>query len=738
MLPRALAVICLLGFSAAAVPVTHAQGLREIMDTLTKPTAAAEEPQASPQEQEAWVAGQEAAAAALLKEDSLKALSLRVQAAGLPESRVEDFTNLAREVQRSASLALDSLRALGSAPAASPAPPPVAEDEHQAAAIRDSLRRAELEERSAGIEGDLVRRAIEQQMAALAEAEREGRQAREELASAKGEEARDRAALQVELADWKKRALEVAAFAARWRLAQQEAKLQRAGQEAEGYREALRVRGFDRQLSPTRAAARLAALDAEVATLEKRLAEAQTARDEAVDARQALPADAPRLRRTALDLAVDAAKGRLLSIEGLLRLAALEQAHWQAVTRAAANPDVATLRDTRSRTESELASIEEWRPLMDRRLLEAKGAVEEIQRQAAEQRKDPGGAKIFERAERATRSRVEALDELASRTDEVLQLKADLRAELGRDLERSGAAEKVGLVWADLAAWVQGLWRFEVYHIGDASVTVGKILLALLGVVAAFFLSRCAAVYAGRTASRKFRMDATQIVMLEKIIFFPFAALLLFTILIWLNIPLGAFAFLGGALAIGVGFGAQNLMNNFISGLILLTERQIKTGDIIEIAGSTGRVTHLGSRCSRIRRFDGVEVLVPNSAFLEKEVVNWTLNDPHHRFDFTVGVAYGSPVDRVMELLLAAVVAEPDILREPAPGVFFESFGDSSLVFRVFYWLDVAGTSDSRDVGSKIRCEIDRTFREAGIEMPFPQRDIHLRSAEPLRVKVDK
>ncbi len=738
MVPR-ISVLVLATFLILCRPASlAAQGFGEIMDSLSRPAPTPAGSGASLEEQVAWVKAQNAVATEALSPAALETMRQRVQAAGLPETRVEDFLGLAREVQRSATTAVDAMQAISAPPFPSPTPASVPTNEREAAAVRDSLQRAELAERSAGFEADLIRRIMEQQKALVAETEKDLRQSREDLASAKGDEARARATLEIELAEWKGRAAQLASFVAAWRLAQQEENLRRAGAEAGTLREALRAGGFDRQLSPSRADARLAALDGEMAEMGKQLAEAQRARDEALEARKSLPPDAAPVRALALEAALEAARGRVLSIEGSIRLADLERNHWILARRVASSPVASSLRDARGEAEETLRSLEEWRPLLERRLMEAKSAVAEVERQAAEVPAESQPGRALSRAVAAAKARVEALGALISRMDALVRLQMEFRTELGRDLEQTSAAEKVGVAWSELGRWAQGIWKFEVYHLGDASVTVGKIVMALLGVVLAFLLSRTAAVRIARAAPRRFRMDATQSAMLEKIIFFPTVALLLFTTLMWLNIPLGAFAFLGGALAIGVGFGAQNLMNNFISGLILLTERQIKPGDIIEVAGSTGRVTHLGSRCSRMRRFDGVEVLVPNSAFLEKEVVNWTLNDPHHRFDFTVGVAYGSPVERVMEILLAAVNSEADVLREPPPGVFFEAFGDSSLVFRVFYWLDVAGTSDARDVGSKIRCTIDQAFREAGIEMPFPQRDIHLRSAEPLHVKVEK
>jgi potassium efflux system protein len=202
------------------------------------------------------------------------------------------------------------------------------------------------------------------------------------------------------------------------------------------------------------------------------------------------------------------------------------------------------------------------------------------------------------------------------------------------------------------------------------------------------------------------------------------------------QIPLTAFAFLGGALAIGAGFGAQNLINNFISGVILLLERPIKLGDIVDIEGVRGRVMRVGLRCSIVRRFDGIDMLIPNSSFLEKNVTNWTLSDPYLRFTVTVGVAYGSPTEKVKALLEQAVREHEKIRKFPEPLVVFEEFGESSLDFTVFFWIAVSREADYRVVASDLRFRIDQLLREAGITIAFPQRDVHLDGMSPLQVEI--
>ena len=131
-----------------------------------------------------------------------------------------------------------------------------------------------------------------------------------------------------------------------------------------------------------------------------------------------------------------------------------------------------------------------------------------------------------------------------------------------------------------------------------------------------------------------------------------------------------------------------------------------------------------------------MDVLVPNSYLLEKNIVNWTLSDSQHRYDFIVGVAYGTTTDLVVSTLTEAIEAQPEVLKEPAAAVAFEAFGDNELTFHVYFWLDIA-RSDALNVGTQLRLRIDRLCREAGIEMAFPQRDNHLHTSQPIAVRVE-
>lgn len=220
---------------------------------------------------------------------------------------------------------------------------------------------------------------------------------------------------------------------------------------------------------------------------------------------------------------------------------------------------------------------------------------------------------------------------------------------------------------------------------------------------------------------------APDVVHLVRRILFILAFLALFiTTLDLINVPITAFAFLSGAVAIGFGFGAQNIINNFISGWILMWERPIRIGDFLEVDGVKGNVETINTRSTRIRRTDGVHMMIPNSKLLENTVVNWTLVDNRSRTTVSVGVAYGSPCRLVASLIEQAVAEQQDVLKEPAPTVIFDEFGDNALMFVAYFWMNASVEGHLRMIRSNIRFRIEELFAENDICIAFPQRDIHI------------
>jgi small-conductance mechanosensitive channel len=195
------------------------------------------------------------------------------------------------------------------------------------------------------------------------------------------------------------------------------------------------------------------------------------------------------------------------------------------------------------------------------------------------------------------------------------------------------------------------------------------------------------------------------------------------------GINLGALAVFAGAIGVGIGVGLQGIASNFISGLVILAERPISIGDRVEVGDAAGQVQRIGARSTVVVTNDNISIIVPNSKFIEDTVTNWTYGDPRVRFRIPVGVAYGSDVEKVRAALIAAGKEHPKSLQDPAPNVFFKEFGDSSLNFELVVWCSEMSHRPAR-YKSDLNFLIERKLREAGIEIPFPQRDLHIRSSE--------
>jgi small-conductance mechanosensitive channel len=182
-----------------------------------------------------------------------------------------------------------------------------------------------------------------------------------------------------------------------------------------------------------------------------------------------------------------------------------------------------------------------------------------------------------------------------------------------------------------------------------------------------------------------------------------------------------------GALSVGIGFGMQSVVNNFVSGLILMFERPIKVGDKIEASGRLGIVTQIGMRASTIRTFEGAEVVIPNGDLISKEVVNWTLSDQKRRVDVAVQVMEGTDVHQAIRALIGAAARHPDVLPEPAPVALLTGLGEGCLNLELRSWTEKSPVT----VSSDLHIHVNEALREAGIRTAIPQRDLHLKSVSP-------
>lgn len=266
-----------------------------------------------------------------------------------------------------------------------------------------------------------------------------------------------------------------------------------------------------------------------------------------------------------------------------------------------------------------------------------------------------------------------------------------------------------------------------LYTYNGEAITLIEVLMVPLWVTVSIWFSHLIITKLGTTLLNKGK-DPNFVHLIKRILYIVVLTLIFLSTLSILNVPITAFAFLSGAIAIGLGFGAQNIINNFISGWILMGEKPIRIGDFLEVEGVKGTVEEISTRSTRVRRVDGVYMLLPNSKLLENTVINWTLRDKLIRGTVMVGVAYGSDCEKVREIMLDVTNAQPQTLNEQGrePAVFFQDFGDNALIFEVFFWINSQIDGGLRLVSSNIRFALEKAFREQGIEVAYPQRDIHL------------
>ena len=265
--------------------------------------------------------------------------------------------------------------------------------------------------------------------------------------------------------------------------------------------------------------------------------------------------------------------------------------------------------------------------------------------------------------------------------------------------------------------------------IGQISLTLGSVLLFLGSLWVAFWLATSIRVVLRDEVLPKMELPRGVGNSVSTLSYYGILMAGTMIALAAAGFRLSELAFVVGALSVGIGFGLQNVVNNFVSGLILMFERPIQPGDVIEVSGTSGKVRDIGMRATTLVTFEGADVVVPNGTLLSEKLTNWTLSDTNRRMDVNVGVAYGSDPHRVLALLAEVAGSTPGVTAEPAPAIVFVGFGSSSLDFAVRAWTN--NFSDWVVTKSALTVRIHDALKDAGIEIPFPQNDLHLRSISP-------
>ncbi len=279
----------------------------------------------------------------------------------------------------------------------------------------------------------------------------------------------------------------------------------------------------------------------------------------------------------------------------------------------------------------------------------------------------------------------------------------------------------------DLLEPLGSITHIPLYPIGNTTITLGTMLYLTVLVVALFYLTSKLKTWVVERLLSRSHVELGVRHAIGAIFRYVMVGIGLTIIFQTAGIDLSALTVLFGALGIGVGFGLQSITNNFVSGIILLLERPIKVGDRIEVGNVNGDVVNISPRATTIVTNDNIAIIVPNADFISSKVVNWSYTNRDVRFNFPIGVAYSSDPEQVRRVLLEVAQAHRGALKEPRPSVLFEQFGDSSLNFLLRVW-----TREFATVPGVLRSElyfaISRAFKEHGIEIPFPQRDLHIKS----------
>ncbi|MEI8402649.1 MAG: mechanosensitive ion channel domain-containing protein, partial [Alcaligenaceae bacterium] len=334
---------------------------------------------------------------------------------------------------------------------------------------------------------------------------------------------------------------------------------------------------------------------------------------------------------------------------------------------------------------------------------------------------------------------------LIGRADQYLQI---VGAELDYADKNKTLLQRFKAARAVVVELAKDVWHYELFVVDDSvlvdgreiktkrGVTIGKTAGAIIILVLGFSLISGLIRRTLALAVNKANLGLTKSVVLGRWLTLIAGFTLIVTALNLVDIPLSAFAFLGGALAIGVGFGTQNVLKNLISGVMLLVEKPIRIGDLVEIDSVLGTVTSIGLRFSTVHGPQGNDILIPNSVLVEQKLINWTYSTPSARKDVRVTVAYRSNVDQVREILAAVSKDDTNVLGTPRALITLEDFGDNGLVFNLRFWVSLTSGVPANEIQSNLRLKILQAFEQAGIELPFPQRTLMFDQQSPLAVQL--
>lgn len=287
-------------------------------------------------------------------------------------------------------------------------------------------------------------------------------------------------------------------------------------------------------------------------------------------------------------------------------------------------------------------------------------------------------------------------------------------------------------MWEDVVVFlakVGDIFTTSLFKLGDSNISLGTLFYFIFGFILLSYLARRFRDLLVDKLLLKANVEKgarNSIGLIARVLFMFIGSIVIIQAA---GIDMSSLSLLAGALGVGIGFGLQNITDNFISGIIILFEKPIKVGDRIVVGDTEGDVINISVRATTILTNENVSIIVPNSEFISSRVINWSHNDRNIRFDLPVGVSYNEDPEKVKNILLQVAGKNENVLKNPEPIVFFDAFADSSLNFTLGVWTSTY-TDKPRKLKSELYFDIFDQFRKNSIEIPFPQRDIHIKSSQ--------
>lgn len=317
--------------------------------------------------------------------------------------------------------------------------------------------------------------------------------------------------------------------------------------------------------------------------------------------------------------------------------------------------------------------------------------------------------------------------------DSALRLTTPLLFHINKESPSTGQEAAVPIEHVE--SWVSRILKTTLLTINRTPITPASLIIFTLIILAALVVTRIFTRLVFDRILKRFHLKDGIRYTLRRLTEYTLHLVGIIIAFQFVGIDLSGLAVIFGLLSVGIGFGLQNVTANFVAGLVLLFERPIKVGDRITVGDVEGDVEEISMRATRIRTLNNISIIVPNSQFTSSNIVNWSYGDLRVRLEIDVGVSYGSDLELVLKSLKDIALENPKVLRDPEPDVLLRELGDSSWNMRLRLWID--NPHGHHQIRSDINCGIVRIFRERGIEIPFPQRDIHVRSPLPIPLSKD-